>query len=213
MCRIALFNKEGLALFGSVLPDLAEFLNFLEERRGGDGNGFAVKRRDALITYEKGLPNMLPISLVAKKMQALKDEGEWFLFHTRKASPGLSTNATQVHPFKMGPYVLCMNGTEERLISLLSDMGMSDTQLILTELVINNQPPVFLLKRKSNFAGFYKNKAFLVRNNGVDMNLYFDEARGAVVFASEFPEGVRARALPETFYWEEGDDVKELVIE
>lgn len=213
MCRIALFNKEGFALFGSVLPDLPDFLSFLEEKRGGDGNGFAVKTRNSLVTYEKGLPNMLPIRLVAKKMQALKDEGEWFLFHTRKASPGLSANSTQVHPFKMGPYILCMNGTEERLISLVADMGMSDTQLILTELVLKNLPPVFLLKRKSNFAGFYRSKTFLVRNNGVDMNLYLDETRGAVVFASEFPEGIRAYALPETFYWEEGYNVKEIMIE
>jgi len=47
----------------------------------------------------------------------------------------------------------------------------------------------------------------------VDMNLYFDETLNAVVFASEFPEGIRARALPETFYWEEGYNVKELVVE
>ena len=213
MCRIALFNKESFALFGSVLPHLSEFFSFLEERRGGDGNGFAVRTKGSSFVWKKGLPDKLPASKAAQEMQDLRDVGEWFLFHTRKASPGLPSDASQVHPFKMGPYILCMNGTEESLISLVTDMGMSDTQLILTELVLKNLPPVFLLKRKSNFAGFYKNKAFLVRNNGVDMNLYFDETRGAVVFASEFPESIKAHALPETFYWEEGYNVKELVID
>jgi len=50
----------------------------------------------------------------------------------------------------------------------------------------------FPAKRKSNFAGFYGSKAFLVRNNGVDMKLYFDESLNAVVFASEFPENIKA---------------------
>jgi len=84
-----------------------------------------------------------------------------------------------------------MNGTEENLISLVSEMNISDTQLILTELVLKNLPPVFLLKRKSNFAGFYGSKAFLVRNNGVDMKLYFDESLNAVVFASEFQKTLK----------------------
>jgi len=54
-------------------------------------------------------------------------------------------------------------------------------------------------------------KAFLVRNNGVDMKLYFDESLNAVVFASEFPENIKAHTLPETFYWEEGYHVKDIV--
>lgn len=211
MCRIALFNKESFALFGSVLPNLSEFFSFLEGKRGGDGNGFAVRTKGSSFVWKKGLPDKLPASKAAQEMQDLRDVGEWFLFHTRKASPGLPSDASQVHPFKMGPYILCMNGTEENLISLVSEMNISDTQLILTELVLKNLPPVFLLKRKSNFAGFYGSKAFLVRNNGVDMKLYFDESLNAVVFASEFPENIKAHTLPETFYWEEGYHVKDIV--
>lgn len=212
MCRIALFNKESFALFGSVLPNLSDFFSFLEERRGGDGNGYAVRTIGSSFIWKKGLPDNLPPSKAAKEMQDLRHVGEWFLFHTRKASPGLPTDASQAHPFKMGPYILCMNGTEESLISLVSGLNISDTQLILTELVLKNLPPVFLLKRKSNFAGFYGSKAFLVRNNGVDMKLYFDESLNAVVFASEFPENVKAHTLAETFYWEEDMCIKELLV-
>jgi len=100
MCRIALFNKESFALFGSVLPNLSEFFSFLEKKRGGDGNGFAVRTKGSSFVWKKGLPDKLPASKAAQEMQDLRDVGEWFLFTQEKHLPGCPAMLAKFTPSK-----------------------------------------------------------------------------------------------------------------
>jgi hypothetical protein len=212
MCRIALFNKEGFNLFGHELPSLPEFLSFLEVQRGGHGNGFAVKTQSGDIVLDKGLPRTHTPIYCAEKMIQLAPEASWFLFHTRKASESLPVVESQVQPFAAGHYVLCMNGTEKDLMPMASETGLSDTQLILIDIASRDLPPVFLLKNTSNFAGFYEGIPFLVKNSGVDMSLYYEEQSNAIIFASEFPDGVHCLTVPDIFYWDETKPIKSLII-
>ncbi|NPV87938.1 hypothetical protein HPY42_00210 [Coprothermobacteraceae bacterium] len=207
MCRIALFNRAALPLFGSKLPPLVDFLTFLEQRKGGDGNGLALVDAYGKVKVWKGLTDTHPVSFIAKLIGE-NPEANWFVFHTRKASPGLPVIPEQAHPFRMGPYVLCMNGTEDVLIPLAKDSGLTDTELVLAQLVLQRLPPIFLLGYHSNFAGFYNGQAFVVRNRGVDLKLFRDSRAGAIVFASEFPDEVKELSeLPPDYYWFEGDNL------
>ncbi|WP_018963545.1 hypothetical protein [Coprothermobacter platensis] len=211
MCRIALFNREGLQSFGQELPPLSDFLSFLELRKGGDGNGFAVLKENGEVVCEKGMPDKFNPQICAERLYEFQEEGNWFLFHTRKASEGLPAVENQVQPMLMGPYVLCMNGTEKDLLPMASQMNMSDTQLILIKTVMDKLSPISLLRYHSNFAGFYNGNPFLVKNRDVDMHLHYNKISNAIVFASEFPEEVRNFNVPDIFYWDNNEPVEQLI--
>ena len=181
MCRLAIMNVKGWETIDKEYG-VIQFFTDLERLQGGDGNGFAVMKRDGTTVIEKGL-NMKIKELVDKICEI--DGPEWILFHTRMASAGSKCDAN-CHPFQFEDTVCAMNGTEHMFASIGKMWGTTDTEAGLRTMAMTKMPlPESFLLMHSVFVGFHEKKPFVVYPGSGDLEVINDN--GAMVFASRIP--------------------------
>jgi hypothetical protein len=205
-----LANTEGVEELEKALRgvpgccSLEEYLAALELRDGGNGNGYAAFSGGKLKKLEKGLA--LKTSDAAQAMQA-KDY-DWFLFHTREASAA-SVSDENCHPFQVTgavEVVAAVNGNEKSIIPLAAVLGITDSEFIL-RMAVEMDMPFFETLRifESNFFGFLDGRPFVKKGNR-DMLRW--EKGGGIVFASDFPFGMKGLFKPEQGYvWYDGTEL------
>jgi len=208
MCRLALFNKEGVDYIESNYG-LTEFFDYLEMSQGGHGNGYCIIYDNRKIRIKKGvtLPNEEITADILKDYQHIK----YVMYHTRLASMGNISNEN-CHPFRCDNNILMMNGTESGIRAFIKD-NKTDTETILNICI---QLGVDIVKATKNlnsvFVGYSNGKVFAHRNNG---NLeYLHHNSKTIIFASEFlPEQYKeGNIYISPLYWEEGQklNIKQL---
>ncbi len=212
MCRMLLANREGLLRLHSALSNipgcgsLEAYLEALELRDGGDGNGYALLKDGNLSELRKGV--FLPCAEAARAM--LEKEYDWVLFHSREASEG-SVNDANCHPFSISlpgspPLIAAINGNEASLSGLAKVAGnMTDSEFIL-QAIVRMKLPLFptLQLFESNFFGFYGGYPFVKKGNR-DMLIW--RKGDGIVFASDFPFGMKGlEKPPQNYCWCNGKD-------
>lgn len=181
MCRLILMNKEGEKEIEKQYG-LENYLNYLKNQFGGDGNGYALLKKGKVVKFEKGVK--LSIKDIARSIRKYKYD--WCIFHTRYASIGAKSNEN-CHPFIRGNEVMAMNGTERSVDLVSSVKGITDTEAILDLKVLYNWEIPFLKRLNSIFIGFSKGKPYVVANNTYNIKLLYNKKNNAIVFASDFP--------------------------
>jgi predicted glutamine amidotransferase len=204
MCRMAMFNKEGIGLVENMRGGLLDLLDHLEHSMGGHGNGYFIITVDGRIKIRKGinLTNEMIYEDVIKNMHKIK----YFVYHTRLASIGkISTD--NCHPFRKGRTVLCMNGTE-KWTKPFTHEGETDTEALLRICVDGN-------KLLSDSTGYFNSAFFGYENSKVFMSKGYGSMealveKDAFVFASEFPNCYYYEySIHEApTFWEEGMIIK-----
>lgn len=198
MCRLALLNDEGIRYIEKNLGGINRLFNHLEDSFGGQGNGYAVFKKDGSKIIKKGvnLKNETISQYILKNLHNIS----WVMYHTRIASiSGISDN--NCHPFIYGNKILMMNGTE---IAYDLNNNMTDTENVLRLSAQSNVKLQQATKTlKSVFIGFDKG-LYITKGRG---DLLLLKENEAVVFASSFPENYSEK---NTVYeapkmWEEGD--------
>lgn len=208
MCRLALFNKEGIDYIESN-HSLTEFFDYLEMSQGGHGNGYCIIYDNKKIRIKKGvtLPNEEITADILKDYQHIK----WVMYHTRLASMGNISNEN-CHPFRCDNNILMMNGTESGIRAFIKD-NKTDTETILNICI---QLGVDIVKATKNlnsvFVGYDNGRVFANRNNGSLEYLHHNSK--TIIFASEFlPEQYKKdNVYISPLYWKEGQkiDIKQL---
>ncbi len=211
MCRLLMANHEGLMKFKETLKSipgcstLVKYLADLELREGGHGNGYATFKDGKLKEFKKGVD--LHVSEIA---QAMESEGfDWFLFHTREASTG-SISDENCHPYHVQgkrEIVAAVNGNEKTISPLAHLKDITDSEFIL-QMISKMDMPLFetLQVFEANFFGFYNGKPFIKKGNR-DMLIWKQE--GGIVFASDFPFGMKDLFKPqEGYFWFDGIERK-----
>ncbi len=184
MCRLILMNKNGEREIEKSYG-LSNFLRFLEEQKGGHGNGYALMKKGRIISLEKGVK--LNVKEIARVIR--KSNYDWCIFHTRLASVGNKCDEN-CHPFRRGTEVMAMNGTE-RSVGLVSNIKeITDTEAILDLKTLYKWGLPALRKLKSIFVGFAKGKPYIVANNTYNVKLLNNKKNNAIVFASDFPNKI-----------------------
>lgn len=212
MCRMLLANREGIE---ALIKDLAaipgcstleKYLQDLELRDGGQGNGYALLKDGRVTRMEKGVD--LRVGEVAAVLEAA--DYDWVLFHTREASTG-SVSDANCHPFRASgkaELVAGVNGNEKELAALARAAGgITDSEFII-RLVAEMGLPLreTLSIYESNFFGFYNGKPFVKKGNR-DMLTWIKGK--AVVFASDFPFGMTGLEKPgQDYFWMEENGKK-----
>ena len=207
MCRLALFNKEGVNYIESNYG-LTEFFNYLETLQGGHGNGYCIIYDNGKIRIKKGitLSNTEITADILKDYQNIK----WVMYHTRLASMGNISNEN-CHPFRCENNILMMNGTERGIRAFIKD-NKTDTETILNICI---QLGVDIARATKNlnsvFVGYNNGKVFAHRNSGSLEYLHHNSK--TIIFASEFlPEQYKDNIYISPLYWEEGQkiDIKQI---
>lgn len=208
MCRLALFNKEGIDYIESNYS-LTEFFDYLEMSQGGHGNGYCIIYDNKKIRIKKGvkLPNEEITADILKDYQNIK----WVMYHTRLASMGNISNEN-CHPFRCEKSVLMMNGTERGIRAFIKE-NKTDTETILNICVMLGINITEATKNlNSVFVGYDNGRVFANRNNGSLEFLYHNSK--TIIFASEFlPEQYKKdNVYISPLYWKEGEkiDIKQL---
>lgn len=199
MCRMLLMNKKAEKEIEKIYG-LNNYLKYLEEELGGNGNGFALLKDNKIIKLEKG------VNLKTKDIAEVfkKNDYDWALFHTRLATIG-NVNDKNCHPFKRGDTVLAMNGTEEKLSFLTEIMHISDTEAILDTMYKYKLEIAALKHFNSIFMGFHKGKPFVVADNTYNIKILKNSKNGVLAFASSFPEKIKKIYKPTNcFLWNGG---------
>jgi glutamine phosphoribosylpyrophosphate amidotransferase len=207
-----LANREGIE---ALIKDLAaipgcstleKYLQDLELRDGGQGNGYALLKDGRVTCMEKGVD--LRVGEVAAVMEAA--DYDWVLFHTREASTG-SVSDANCHPFRASgkaELVAGVNGNEKDLAALAKAAGgITDSEFII-RLVAEMGLPLreTLSIYESNFFGFYNGMPFVKKGNR-DM-LAWKKGNG-LVFASDFPFGMTGLEKPgQDYFWMEENGEK-----
>ena len=208
MCRLALFNKEGIDYIESNYG-LIEFFDHLEMSQGGHGNGYCIVYNNKKMRIKKGvtLDNAEITADILKDYQHIK----WVMYHTRLASMGNISNEN-CHPFRCEKSVLMMNGTEKGIRAFIKE-NKTDTETILNicaMLGINITEATKNLN--SVFVGYDNGRVFANRNNGSLEYLHHNSK--TIIFASEFlPEQYKKdNVYISPLYWKEGEkiDIKQL---
>ena len=208
MCRLALFNKEGVNYIESNYG-LTDFFNYLETSQGGHGNGYCIIYDNGKIRIKKGI-TLLNTEITAdilKDYQNIK----WVMYHTRLASMGNISNEN-CHPFKCEKSVLMMNGTERGIRAFIKE-NKTDTETILNICVMLGINITEATKNlNSVFVGYDNGRVFANRNNGSLEYLHHNSK--TIIFASEFlPEQYKNdNVYISPLYWKEGEkiDIKQL---
>lgn len=208
MCRLALFNKEGINYIESNYG-LTEFFNHLEMSQGGHGNGYCIILNNGKIRIKKGitLDNTEITADILKDYQHIK----WVMYHTRLASMG-NISDENCHPFRYGNNILMMNGTERGIRGFIKD-NKTDTETILNICI---QLGVDIVKATKNlnsvFVGYDNGRVFANRNNGSLEYLHHNSK--TIIFASEFlhEQYKKDNVYISPLYWKEGQkiDIKQL---
>src|SRR6266487_6655714 len=205
MCRLALMNREAIALLGT---DLANLFHFLETSMGGHGNGIAALwSQTKEVKMSKGL-TFSTAQAAAKAHTYVREGADWLLFHTSLATSGGKTSAN-CHPCKSGQLVLAHNGHSWTWDQLGTSLGISDSECI-TQAWARLRIPVSALKEADGvFVGFRAGSPFVVKGRAFDdLTVSAHEGTGAVLFASEL-EGPARRHFNQTveigrFLWSGG---------
>lgn len=199
MCRLVLMNKQGEREIENTYG-LEKYLSYLENRLGGQGNGFALMKDRKIIHFQKGLN--LSVKEIAKKI--LSTDYDWAIFHTRLATIGERCDKN-CHPFKRKNTVLAMNGTEKKIEFLSKEVKMTDTETILDVITKYNLSLEFLKRYTSIFVGFNNGQPFVAADNTYNIKILKDNLKKAIVFASDFPAGFKNIFVPEkNFFWNGG---------
>lgn len=208
MCRLALFNKEGVNYIESNYG-LTEFFDYLEMSQGGHGNGYCIVYNNKKIRIKKGvtLDNAEITADILKDYQHIK----WVMYHTRLASMGNISNEN-CHPFRCEKSVLMMNGTEKGIKAFIKE-NKTDTETILNICVMLGINITEATKNlNSVFVGYDNGRVFANRNNGSLEYLHHNSK--TIIFASEFlPEQYKKdNVYISPLYWKEGEkiDIKQL---
>ncbi len=213
MCRMLLANREGIHRLQRALEtvsgcsSLGAYLQDLELRDGGDGNGYALLKDRSLVELRKGVS--LTCGEIA--LRILREDYDWVLFHSREASEGSVTDAN-CHPFSV-PGTLhlvgAVNGNEAFLSGLARAGGnITDSEFIL-RMISRMKLPLFptLETFESNFFGFYGGYPFVKKGNR-DMLIWRQEK--GIVFASDFPFGMNNLVKPpQNYCWCNGRELGE----
>lgn len=208
MCRLALFNKEGINYIESNYG-LTEFFDYLEMSQGGHGNGYCIVYNNKKTRIKKGvtLDNAEITADILKDYQHIK----WVMYHTRLASMGNISNEN-CHPFRCEKSVLMMNGTEKGIRAFIKE-NKTDTETILNICVMLGINITEATKNlNSVFVGYDNGRVFANRNNGSLEYLHHNSK--TIIFASEFlPEQYKKdNVYISPLYWKEGEkiDIKQL---
>lgn len=203
MCRMLLANHKGIHRLQNALKtisdcsSLKDYLQALELRDGGEGNGYAFLKNHSISEFRKGVS--LSCGEIALRM--LETEYDWVLFHSREASEG-SVSDANCHPFSIPgtPHlVAAVNGNEASLSGLARAGGnITDSEFIL-RMISRMKLPLFptLQTFESNFFGFYGGYPFIKKGNR-DMLIWQEEE--GIVFASDFPFGMKNLVKPPQNY-------------
>lgn len=199
MCRLAMFNKEGLNYIEETMGVLS-FLNHLENQCGGQGNGIALIKDNKIAYVRKGTKykNKEIASLL------LNRDFDYALYHTRVASVS-SVGNENCHPFvtKKRDFLLMMNGTERSIGDLAKTIGITDTELVFRIIRDYGVSLKALTDLSSRYMGFKDGKVFVC--NTEYQSLEFIESRsGGLIIASSFPDGIKSNKLKHGM-WYEGD--------
>ena len=213
MCRLLMANYEGVMKLQETLntipgcSTLEKYLEDLELRDGGHGNGYATFKDGKLKEFKKGVD--LPVSEIAQAMES--EEYDWFLFHTREASAGSISDAN-CHPYHVQgnrEIIAAANGNERSVSPLAHLNNITDSEFIL-RIISQMDMPLFetLQVFESNFFGFYDGKPFVKKGNR-DMLIWKKE--DGIVFASDFPFGMEGLFRPdEDYFWFDGIERKQI---
>lgn len=210
MCRMLMGNYSGIMEYMEIThknvnyPDLKTFLEGLELRNGGHGNGYATFRNGKLLELEKGVN--LEISQVAKAMKT--EVYDWFLFHTREAGFGGSVSDANCHPFNVKgkkEIVAAANGCEENFIPVSGVKGITDSEFVLRMISEMELPLLDTFKvLRSNYFGFYDGKPFVYKG---DYGMLKWQKNEGIIFASDFPFGLNNLLHPAAgYFWFDGEE-------
>ncbi len=211
MCRMLLANRNGIFRLRKILADipgcssLREYLEALELRDGGNGNGYALLGEDGEVRMAKGVS--LSPAEAARAMET--EQYAWVLFHSREASEG-SISDRNCHPFFVegrhsatgkatSRLVFAANGNEAALAPLARAWGDITDSEFIGRMVVDMGLPLMetLCCFESNFFGFADGVPFVKKGNR-DMLLFRDE--DALVFASDFPFAMKGLMKPPQNY-------------
>ncbi len=197
MCRLIMMNKNGEKEIEKNYG-IENFLEYLENRMGGHGNGVSLLKEGKVIFFKKG--TNLSIKEISRIIR--KRKYDWCIFHTRFASIG-SKSDKNCHPFIIGDEVMAMNGTEMCESLLTNAKDITDTEAILNVKEKFNLEIPALMNLNSIFVGFSKGKPYVVANNAYNIKLMYKKRDNAIVFASEFPKKFQRNIyeIKEKFIW------------
>lgn len=186
MCRLALFNRQALALL-EQWSALEYILTHLECSFGGHGNGVAALWSETgQVKMRKGVK--MSTERASRTLSRYAEQGaDWMLFHTRRASSSVIADE-HCHPFRVGKLTLAQNGHDTNFAFLGRAVGITDTECIAKTWSRLNIPLAALDKRSGVFIGFQHNTPFVVKGSlHSDLVAAWHKETGAVLFASEIP--------------------------
>ncbi len=186
MCRLALFNRQAIALLenGGALDTI---LKQLECSFGGHGNGVAALwSSTGRVKVQKGVT--LSTAEASRVLSCAATRGaDWMLFHTRRASSSAIADQ-HCHPFRVGQLTLAHNGHDLDFARLGRSVGITDTECIAKTWSRLHIPLAALDGCTGVFIGFQSGAPFVVKGSrSSDLIAAWHRETGAVLFASELP--------------------------
>jgi hypothetical protein len=181
-------NKKGMEKIENEYG-LVQFLLYLENSCGGQGNGLALMKNGKVTWLKKGVK--YSCDAIARKM--LRSDFDWAVFHTRIKSVGVVADRN-CHPFRSGKTILAMNGTETGFSKIADFLDTTDTEAVLQVTKKMHLPLIKTLEElKSVFMGFENGVPFVTTGSSFsDLEIAFDKTTNALIFASEFPSKIQS---------------------